>query len=59
MDERLSKLRVTFKEPQNERLDNVRLSIDIQGLKTALWEKAEGTPFDDLMPEAPCENAVC
>ena len=23
-----------------------------------LWEKADGTPLDDLMPEATCENAV-
>ena len=47
-----------LKNPKNERLDNVRLSIDIQGLKTMLWEKADGTPLDDLMPEATCENAV-
>ena len=47
-----------LKNPKNERLENVRLSIDIQGLKTMLWEKADGTPLDDLMPEATCENAV-
>ena len=47
-----------LKNPRNERLDNVRLSIDIQGLKTMLWEKPDGTPLDDLMPEATCENAV-
>ena len=23
-----------------------------------LWEKANGTPLDDLMPEATCENAA-
>ena len=47
-----------LKNPKNERLDYVRLSIDIQGLKTMPWEKADGTPLDDLMPEATCENAV-
>ena len=47
-----------LKNPRNERLDNVRLSIDIQGLKTMLWEKSDGTPLDALMPEATCENAV-
>ena len=47
-----------LKNPRNERLYNVRLSIDIQGLKTMLWGKSDGTPLDDLMPEATCENAV-
>ena len=47
-----------MKNPKNDRLDNVRLNIDIQGLKTMFWEKADGTPLDDLMPEATCENAV-
>ena len=47
-----------LKNPRNERLDNVKLSIDIQGLKTMLWEKPDRTPLDDLMPEATCENAV-
>ena len=47
-----------LKNPKNERLENARLSIDIQGLTTMLWENADGTPLDDLMPEATCENAV-
>ena len=47
-----------LKNPKNERIGNVRLSIDIQGLKTMLWEKVDGTPLDDLMPQATCENAV-
>ena len=47
-----------LKNPKNERLENVRLSIDIQGLKQLLWEKADGTNLDELMPEDVAENAV-
>ena len=47
-----------LKNPKNERLENVRLSIDIQGLKQMLWEKADGTDLDELMPEDVAENAV-
>ena len=32
-------------------MDNVRLSIDIQGLKEMLWGKADGTNLEELMPE--------
>ena len=47
-----------LKNPKNERLENVRLSIDIQGLKQMLWEKTDGTNLDELLPEDVAENAV-
>ena len=47
-----------LKNPKNERLENVRLSIDIQGLKQMLWEKSDGTNLDELQPEDVAENAV-
>ena len=47
-----------LKNPKNERLENVRLSIDIQGLKQMLWEKSDGTNLDELLPEDVAENAV-
>ena len=47
-----------LKNPKNERLENVRLSIDIQGLKQLLWEKADGTSLDELLPDHMAENAV-
>ena len=47
-----------LKNPKHERLENVRLSIDIQGLKQLLWEQADGTNLDELPPENIAENAV-
>jgi hypothetical protein len=47
-----------LKNPKNERLENVRLSIDIQGLKQLLWEQSDGTNLDELPPEELAENAV-
>ena len=47
-----------LKNPKNERLENVRLSIDIQGLKQLLWEKSDGTNLDELEPEDVAENAI-
>ena len=47
-----------LKKPKNERLENVRLSIDIQGLKQFLWEKSDGTNLGDLEPEEIAENAI-
>ena len=47
-----------LKNPKNEKLENVRLSIDLQGLKQMLWEKADGTNLDELLPEDAAENAV-
>ena len=47
-----------LKNPKNERMENVRLSIDIQGLKQMLWEKSDGTNLDELLPEDIAENAV-
>ena len=47
-----------LKNPKNERLENVRLSIDIQGLKQVLWEKADGTDLEELLPATLAENAV-
>ena len=47
-----------LKNPKSERLENVRLSIDIQGLKQMLWEKSDGANLDELLPEAAAENAV-
>jgi hypothetical protein len=47
-----------LKNPKNEKLENVRLSIDLQGLKQMLWEKADGTNLDELLPEHAAENAV-
>ena len=49
---------VSHLNPKNERIENVRLSIDIQGLKQMLWEKADGTNLDELLPEEVAENAV-
>ena len=34
------------------------MSIDIQGLKQVLWEKPDGTDFDELPPDTVAENAV-
>ena len=45
------------KSPTNERMDHVRLSIDIQGLKQMLWWKSDGTNLEELMPEDVVENA--
>ena len=47
-----------LRNPKTERLENVRLSIDIQGLKQMLWEKADGTNLDELLPETVSENAI-
>ena len=47
-----------LKNPKNESLENVRLSIDIQGLKQFLWEKSDGTNLDELEPESVAENAI-
>ncbi len=47
-----------LKNPRNEKIENVRLSIDIQGLKQLLWEKSDGTNLDELLPEHVAENAV-
>ena len=47
-----------LKNPTNQRMENVRLSIDIQGLKQLLWEKSDGTILDELEPEKVAENAV-
>ena len=47
-----------LRNPKNERMENVRLSIDIQGLKQLLWEKADGTNLDELLPETVAENAI-
>ena len=47
-----------LKNAKNEKLENTRLSIDIQGLKQMLWETQDGTSLDELLPESTCENAV-
>ena len=47
-----------LKNPKNEKLENVRLSIDIQGLKQVLWHKPDGTEYDELPAETVAENAV-
>ena len=47
-----------LRNPKNERLENVRLSIDIQSLKQLLWEKSDGTNLDELQPADVAENAV-
>jgi hypothetical protein len=47
-----------LKNPKTQRMENVRLSIDIQGLKQMLWEKSDGTNLDELLPEDAAENAV-
>ena len=36
-----------LKNPKNERLENSRLSIDIQGLKQLLWEMSDGTNLEE------------
>ena len=45
-----------LKNPVNQRMENVRLSIDIQGLKQLLWEKSDGTILDELEPESIAEG---
>ena len=47
-----------LKNPKNERLENSRLSIDLQGLKQLLWEKSDGTNLDELELEHIAENAI-
>ena len=47
-----------LKNPKNEKLANVRLSIDIQGLKQMLWENADGKSLDNLEPADIAENTV-
>ena len=47
-----------LKNPKSQRMENVRLSIDIQGLKQMLWEKSDGTNLDELLSEEIAENAV-
>ena len=47
-----------LRSPKNGRMENVRLSIDIQGLKQLLWETSDGTNLDELLPEDAAENAV-
>ena len=47
-----------MKNPKNERLENVRLSIDIQGLKSMLWETSDGIDLDELLPENIAENSI-
>ena len=47
-----------LKNPKNKRLENVRLSIDVQGLKQVLWKKADGTDLEELLPATLEENAV-
>ena len=37
-----------LKNPKDEKLSNSRLSIDIVGLKQHLWNKADGTQYEDL-----------
>ena len=44
--------------PKNERLENVRLSSDIQGLKQMLWGKFDGTVLDGRGPADIAENTV-
>jgi hypothetical protein len=45
-------------DPKNERIGNVRLSIDIQGLKQVLWKEADGTDLEELQPIDVAENAI-
>ena len=47
-----------MQNPRTERLENVRLSIDIQSLKQVLWEKSDGTCLDELITAKAAENAV-
>jgi hypothetical protein len=47
-----------LKNPKNKRLENVRLSIDVQGLKQVLWKKADGTDLEELLPATQAGNAV-
>ena len=47
-----------LKNPKNERMENVRLSIDIQAMKQYLWETPEGQPLEELEPEDVAVNAL-
>ena len=58
MADRLRISCVTFEIPKNERLENIRLSIDIQCLKQMRWETVGGTSLDELLPEDAAENAI-
>ncbi len=39
-------------------MGNIRLSIDIQGLKQMLWEESDGANLDEMLPEDVAEHAV-
>ena len=47
-----------LKDPTSDRIVNVRLSTDIQGLKHLLWKKTDDTNLDELVPEDVSEDAV-
>ena len=47
-----------LKNPKSERLENVRLSIDLQSLKQLLWERSDGTILDELDSADVAENAI-
>jgi light-regulated signal transduction histidine kinase (bacteriophytochrome) len=47
-----------LKNPKDERLENTRLSIDVQGLKQLLWTAEDGTQFDELPDPKIARNAI-
>ena len=44
--------------PKEERLSNTRLSIDIAGLKQLIWNKDDGTQYEELPKERDARNAI-
>ena len=44
--------------PKDERLSNTRLSIDIAGLKQLIWNKDDGTQYEELPKERHARQAI-
>ena len=49
---------IIVRNPKSERLENVRLSIDLQSLKQLPWERSDGTILDELDSAEVADNAV-
>ena len=44
--------------PKDERLSNTRLSIDIAGLKQLIWNKEDGTQYEELPKEREARQVI-
>ena len=47
-----------LKNPKDERLENTRLSIDVQGLKQLLWTSPDGSQYDELPEPDKAKNII-